>query len=430
VTATLDRSPDAIGTPPPVRGVDDRRERLRATKRRATALLAAVSVVFVVVTIVGRGATWASYVQATAEAAMVGGLADWFAVTALFRHPLGIPIPHTAIIAQRKEQFASTLGEFIQETFLTPDAIVARLHRADPVGRLAHWLTDDGNADRVAGELLGAAVTVADLVRDDDVHRALEGVVRDRLDTVELAPTAGKALAVLVRDGRHQQALDVALRELDRYLDHHRDDLRTRLGAKSPWWLPGAAEDRILDRLVEAGRTLIAEMLEDRDHHLRTRFDERVRALADDLQTSPELIERGERLKHELLTQPQVNEWVGAVWRDAKAQLASQAGDPDSPLRHRLAGAVAAVGSRLDEDEVLAGKARDGLDGAATYVVDRFQGEIVSLVRDTIAQWDANETSDRLELLLGPDLQYIRINGTVVGALAGLVLHTVAQVLG
>jgi uncharacterized membrane-anchored protein YjiN (DUF445 family) len=428
MSAALDDPTERIA-PPPVKGTDARRARLRVMKRRATAMLLAVSIVFVVVTLFGRGATWATYVQAMAEAAMIGGLADWFAVTALFRHPLGIPIPHTAIIAARKEQFASTLGEFIQETFLTPDAIVARLHRADPVSRLSAWLTDEHNADRVARELLDGAVTVADLFKDEDVHRAIEGLLHDRLDAVELAPTAGKALGLLVRDGRHQQVLDTALRELDRYLDNHRDDLRSRLGAKSPWWLPGAAEDRIVDRLVEGGRAVIAEMLEDREHHLRQRFDDRVRALVDDLQTSPDLLERGEKLKRELLQQPQVNEWVGAMWADAKQQLSTQAADPASPLRQRVAQAVTAAGARLRDDEVLAGKAREGLDTAATYVIDRFQGEIVNLVRDTIGRWDAEETADRLELLLGPDLQYIRINGTVVGALAGLVLHTIAQLL-
>jgi uncharacterized membrane-anchored protein YjiN (DUF445 family) len=392
--------------------------------------LAGVTVVFVAVTLWGGDATWAEYVQATAEAAMIGGLADWFAVTALFRHPLGVPIPHTAIIVARKDQFGATLGEFIQETFLTPDAVVERLRAADVAPRLSAWLRDPDHAARVAAELTDGARKAVDLLDDDDVHKLIEETLRDRVDRVALAPLAGRTLDFLIRDGRHQQVLDTGLRELDQYLDGHREDLRLRLGDASPWWLPGAAEDRIFDRLIDGARRLIAEMLEDREHHLRRRFDERLRALAVELQTSDEYLERGERLKREVLSQPQVADWVSSLWDDVKAQLRHQADDPDSELRQRLAGVVMAAGERLQDDPGLAEKLDEAMVTAVTYVVDRFHGEIVELVSGTIARWDARETADRLELLLGPDLQYIRINGTVVGALAGLLLHTIAQLLG
>jgi uncharacterized membrane-anchored protein YjiN (DUF445 family) len=419
-----------IASLPAVTAQAARRQRLGTMKRRATALLGAVTVVFLVATVFGGDQTWVGYVQATAEAAMVGGLADWFAVTALFRHPLRLPIPHTAIIVARKDQFGATLGEFIQETFLTPDAIVARLRAADVAPRLAQWLRDPEHASRLSAELMDAASKVADLVNDEEVHRALETTVRERLDQVPLAPVAGRALEFLIRDDRHQQVLDTALRELDHYLEGHREELRERLGESSPWWLPGAAEDRIFDRLIEGARRLIGEMLEDREHHLRQRFDGRLRQLADELQTSDEYLARGERLKHEVLAQPQVAEWVSTLWDDAKRQLRAQADDPDSDLRQRLAGLVVALGQRLDDDPALAAKIDEAMVTGATYVVDRFNGEIVGLVSGTIGRWDAAETADRLEQLLGPDLQYIRINGTVVGALAGLCLHALAQVIG
>lgn len=417
-------------TVPAVRSQAVRRRRLATMKRRATALLAAVTVVFVVVTVWGGDSTWAGFVQATAEAAMVGGLADWFAVTALFRHPLRLPIPHTAIIVARKDQFGATLGEFIQETFLTPDAVVDRLRAAEVVPRLAAWLRQPDNASRVAAEAMDAAGKAADLVTDDDVHQLIERTLRDRVDAVALAPVAGRALDFLIRDGRHQEALDVGLRELDQYLDGHRDELRSRLGEASPWWLPGAAEDRIFERLVDGGRRLIAEMLEDREHQLRSRFDARLRTLADDLQHSPDYLARGEQLKRDVLAQPQVTEWVSSLWADAKRQLRAQADDPASELRQRLAEVVVTAGERLADDPTLGEKLDEAMVSAATYVVERFHGEIVELVSGTIARWDANETADRLELLLGPDLQYIRINGTVVGALAGLALHTIAYLIG
>lgn len=426
----LDAVGRGTGGAPPLRSQHERRRRLATMKRRATLLLVAVTVVFVAITVFGPKAGWDGYVQAMAEAAMVGALADWFAVTALFRHPLGLPIPHTAVVVERKDQFASTLGEFIQESFLTPEAIVARLRRAELIPRMASWLDDEEHARRVAAEMLDGAVTVADLMHDDDVHRVIERLMRERVESVPLSPLAGKALSFAIRDGRHQQALESGLRELDNYLDTHRDELRMRLGERSPWWLPGAAEDRIFERLIEGARTVVKEMLDDTDHSLRQRFEARLLKLVEDLETSPEYLEKGEKLKQEMLAHPMVNEWVTSMWVDAKAMLRAEAENPDSALRDKLSGMVMAVGRRLRDDPVLAEKLEASAETGVTYVVERFRGEIVDLVTDTISKWDATETADRLELLLGPDLQYIRINGTVVGALAGLVLHSIAELLG
>ncbi len=414
---------------PAVRAEAERRARLGTMKRRATALLGFATLVFLAVTLGGGDGTTAGYVQATAEAAMVGGLADWFAVTALFRHPLGVPIPHTAIIVARKNQFGETLGQFIQDTFLSPDALVARLDAAQVVPRVSAWLRDPVHADRLAADLLDGAVRVADLVSDEDVQRVLHGAIRTRVETVPAAPLAGRALEFLIRDGRHQQALDAVLREVDRFVDENRDDLRAQLGSASPWWLPGAAEDRLFDRLVEGLRTLVSAMLEDDEHQLRQRFDARLAELAHELQASPELLARGEVLKHELLAQPEVGAWASSLWQDVKGHLRSQATEPDGELRQRTAEVIVAIGTRL-EDPAMAERADEALATAVTYVTERFHGEIVQLVSGTIERWDAAETADRLELLLGPDLQFIRINGTVVGALAGLGLHAVAQGLG
>ena len=193
----------AVTTVPVVRAEAERRTRLGTMKRRATALLAFATVVFLVVTLWGGDGTGAGYLQAAAEAAMVGGLADWFAVTALFRHPLGLPIPHTAIIVARKNQFGETLGRFIQDTFLSPDALVARLDAAMVTPRVSAWLRDPAHADRLAADLLDGAVRIADLVNDDDVQRVLHGAVRTRVETVPAAPLAGRTLEFLIRDGRH-----------------------------------------------------------------------------------------------------------------------------------------------------------------------------------------------------------------------------------
>jgi uncharacterized membrane-anchored protein YjiN (DUF445 family) len=416
-------------TVPRMRSETAKVRQLVVTKRRATALLAFSTVVFLAITIWGGHSGWVGYLQATAEASMVGGLADWFAVTALFRHPLGLPIPHTAIVVERKNAFAETLGEFIQDSFLTPDTIVERVRAAGVVPRLADWVSDPANAARVAGHLADGAAAFADLMRDDEVHDAIAGVVRHRADAVPLAPLGGRALRFLTAGGRHEQVLDAAIRGLDRYLDEHRGELHQRLDEQSPWWLPGAVEDRIFDRLLEGARNVLQAMAADRAHPLRRQLDERLARLATDLETSPALRKRGEQLKQELLA-PELGDWVAKLWEDAKAQLRAQAADPNSELRRRLAEAVATGGHHLRDDPVLAAKVQDGLEVGVRYVAEHFHGEIANLVSSTIARWDADETSRRLELLLGPDLQYIRINGTVVGALAGLALHAIAQALG
>ena len=407
-----------------------KRHQLAVSKRQASALLAAVAAVFAVATVAGGDEVWADYVRAGAEASLIGGLADWFAVTALFRHPLGVPIPHTAIVRERKDQFGATLGAFVQESFLTPESVVERLRGAEVARRAADWLAEPANAARVAGHVADAAVAVADVVDDDEVHRLLEDVVRERLDTVALAPLAGRALRFVTAEGRHDEVLDAAVAGLERWLDEHRSELAERFGQRSPWWLPGAVEHRIFERLLDGARSVLREMAEDHDHELRRQLDERLQRLATDLETSEDLRRRGEQLKVELLEQPQVREWVASLWSGAKEQLRAQAGDPASPLRRRLEGAVTAAGARLQGDPVLLSRAQDGVETAAGYVVRHFSDEISGLVGGTIARWDGEETSRRLELLLGPDLQYIRINGTVVGGAAGLGLHALARALG
>jgi|SoiMethySBSTD1v2_1073268.scaffolds.fasta_scaffold01842_14 uncharacterized membrane-anchored protein YjiN (DUF445 family) len=425
---TTDAPGDARTVAPPETANERLRRRLlRQGRRRATGLLVAVAASWVVLQLVGSDATWAGYATAFVEAGMVGGLADWFAVVALFRQPLHLPIPHTAIIVERKDQFGETLGDFVQTSFLTPDIIAERVRGARVVPRLADWVADPDNAARLARHAADAAVTAADLLRDDEVHRALEDVARRRIETTPLAPLAGRALRVMTEDGRHHDLLDVMLRAIDRFLTDNRASLRARFGTEAPWWLPDAAEDRIFERLLDGARNVLGEVARNPDHELRVDFDARVHRLVDELQTSDAMRRRGEDLKHDLLAQPELRAWVTTVWTDVKAGLRAQAADPDSELRRRLAETIVAFGVRLQTDVTLAARVEDAIETGVRYVAEHFSDEIGTLVSGTVARWDGHETADRLELLLGPDLQFIRINGTVVGGLAGLVIHAVGQ---
>jgi uncharacterized membrane-anchored protein YjiN (DUF445 family) len=414
---------------PPVREEAQRIHRLRAMKRRATGLLVVFAVAFVVVTVFGDNTGWAGYLQAAVGASLVGGVADWFAVTAVFRHPLGVPIPHTAVIVERKDKFGETLGAFVQENFLSSDAMTARLHEAHLARRLGDWLADRAHAATVARHIADAAVQLADMLRDEDVQGVLHAQVRRGLENVPLAPLAGKVLRGATEDGRHQELFDAVLRGVGRSLDQNRETLRSRFEEESPWWVPTAIDHRIFDRLLDGLCSFFDSINTDPNHELRARLDDWIEQLAERLEHSPEYRVRGEQLKGELLDNPELRDWLGSLWIDAKAALRSQAADPESELRQRLADAIVAAGQRLRSDPALAAKVDDVIEWGVRYVGEHFHTEIAGLVSGTLARWDAEETSRKLEILLGPDLQFIRINGTVVGGLVGLLIHFVGNVI-
>jgi uncharacterized membrane-anchored protein YjiN (DUF445 family) len=406
-----------------------RKSRLASARRRATALLAIVTALFVAVTAYGVHGTLLSYVQAGAEAAMVGGIADWFAVTALFRHPLGLPIPHTAVIVERKDQFAATLGQFVQENFLNADVLTDRIRSAGLAARLAAWLADKDNAARFAGNAADVVVTLAGTLRDEDVQSVLTAEVIRAAAAIDVAPLAGRAVGVMIAGGHHEVLFNTIVTAADRYLADHQDDLRDRFEAEAPRWLPDVVYGRAYDRLHARLRERLAAMADDPDDDARKQFNDWIAGLPERLQTSPELRERAESIKRDILASAGLRDWTSWLWKNAKETLRAQAADPDSELRGRLAQALAAAGRRLGSDQSLQDSLSRVLESAARRLADQFHDELAGLVTGTIQRWDATETSTQLELLLGRDLQFIRINGTVVGAGVGLALHAIALAL-
>jgi uncharacterized membrane-anchored protein YjiN (DUF445 family) len=407
-----------------------RARRLSAARRRATALLVGVTALFVAVTVIGAHGTLLGYVQAGAEASMVGAIADWFAVTALFRHPLGLPIPHTALIVERKDQFAATLGQFVQENFLNADVLAERIRSAGLVPRLAAWLADEANAARFAGHAADLVVNVAEAVRDEDVQRVLTAELTRAVDAVEVAPLAGRALQAIIAEGHHAELFNSMVSAADRYLADHQVELRDRFQSESPRWAPDAVYRLVFDRLYNRLRQRLVAMAADPDDQTRRQFEEWIAGLPSRLETSPELRERGERLKHDVLSSAELRDWSSSLWQKAKDTLRTQAADPESELRHQLAAALVGAGQRLGSDHRLQEGLERVIESGARVLADQFHNELAGLVTGTIERWDAAETSSQLELLLGPDLQYIRINGTVVGAGVGLALHAITLALG
>ncbi len=408
---------------------DVRARRLAAARRRATALLLAVTALFVAVTAVGVHGTLLGYVQAGAEAAMVGGIADWFAVTALFRRPLGLPIPHTALIVERKDQFAATLGQFVQENFLSADVLAERIGSAGLVPRLSAWLADRSNAARLAGDVAGLVVRVTEALDDEDVERVLAAGLTRAAASVEVTPLAGRILRIAIAEGRHGVLLTELASAADRYLAGHQADLRDRFEAEAPRWVPDPVYRRIFDRQYSRLREQLVAMAADPGDATRLQLEAWLAGLPDRLEASAELRERGEQIKRDVLSSAALRDMSSSLWQNGKQALRLEAADPASELRGSLTDALVTAGQRLGSDPGLQESIERAFESGARALAEQFHDEFASLVTGTIRRWDAAQTSSQLEMLLGRDLQYIRINGTVVGAGDGLVLHAIVLVL-
>jgi uncharacterized membrane-anchored protein YjiN (DUF445 family) len=411
-------------------GVTDlaRAEALRRMKLIATGLLLAAAGVFVVAR-VNEGPTWVGYVEAFAEAAMVGALADWFAVTALFRHPLGIPIPHTAIIPRRKDEIGRSLGAFVENEFLTHDVLGARLAHAEIGRRIGVWLTEDDHARRASDALADVVRGTLEVLDDREVQAGLERVVEDRVRATPAAPLVGRSIELAVEGGHHQRLLDAVMAGLDNFLEDNRRTFRARLEQESPWWIPESIDDRIFDKITRAAHKFIADVRADPDHEVRRTVDARLAVFASRLSTDPQLLAQGEALKDELLAHPDVREWLASLWSEAKKAMLAATADPDSELHRRMTSSLRQLGHRLAEDAELQRKVDDWVMRAVVYVVDHYRHEVADLIATTVERWDGEFTARKLELQVGRDLQFIRINGTVVGGLAGVGIHAAAQLL-
>ena len=391
----------------------------------ATGLLIVMAAVFAVTRAIEPGHPWLGYVKAFAEAAMVGGLADWFAVTALFRHPLGLPIPHTAIIPRNKDRIGDALANFLRENFLTPSVVARRMRNIDVAAATGRFLqTPAGEGTRIRA---GASRLIADIFESLDDER-LGGIVKSaistRLRSMQVAPLLGHALASAINEDRHVPMLEAAIRWTARALEANEPLIREMVHKKANWVVKLAGLDaKLADAIIDGLRKLTAEMSTDPAHPVRVKVEEALAQLANDLQTRPETRERVEAMKEQLLENRSVGLWIDTLWQKGREGVIRAARNPDAVLAGKMGEVLKSMGTTLERDTRIRVAINRFARRAVVGTAASYGSSIVKLVSETIRGWDARTVTARLEAAVGRDLQYIRINGTLVGGLVGLVLH-------
>ena len=407
----------------------ERRRGLRQMRLVALSLLIFAAIVFLATLRVADQGFW-GFVHAGAEASMVGAMADWFAVTALFRHPLGIPIPHTALIPRRKDMLARSLQDFMGENFLREDIIRDRVLSAEISNRLAGWLLEPANARRVVDEASHITTLGLQRMSDASVAEIVEEAVLPRLREEPISPIAGSLLGEVVRDKAHYGLVDLALGEFHRWLTDNPETFNRVLEERAPWWAPHQVNDLVITRVHKEVIKWVGEIRDDPNHRARIALDDLLADLSDDLLHDEATMERTERLKVRILDHPQTLETVVSLWRAFRAALVRALGDPEGALRTRVQTELEKYAQRVVSEQDL----RERLDGyiadLAAFLVNRYGTELTAVISHTIDRWDGKETASRVELFVGRDLQFIRINGTIVGGLVGLVIHAVAVLVG
>ncbi len=402
---------------------EQRRQGLRRMRTVAVSLLVAAAVVYLL-TLDTDG--FLGFVNAGAEASMVGAIADWFAVTALFKHPLGLPIPHTALVPRRKDMLGRSLQEFVGENFLAEDVVRDRMRAARASHRLGTWLVNPDNSRRVADEAASLLRVGLSRLRDEDMTAFVEEALLPRFLEEPISPVAGSLLQEVVRDGAHHGLVDLALTEAHRWLVENEETFTDVVGERAPWWAPATLNERVIARLHLEAVRWVADIREDPLHHARYALDDLLGKLAQDLLHDPATQQRAERLKSRVLGHPQLVTTALSLWKAFRTALLGSLEDPEGPLRRRGVAELARFGERLVEDEALQERADGYAADLAVFAISRYGEELTTVISHTIDRWDGKEAARRIELHVGRDLQFIRINGTLVGGLVGLAIHTVA----
>jgi uncharacterized membrane-anchored protein YjiN (DUF445 family) len=403
-----------------------RRRGLRRMRTIAVSLLVFAGVVYVAT----RGQDGLlGFVNAGAEASMVGAIADWFAVTALFKHPLGLPIPHTALVPKRKDDLGRGLEEFVGENFLQEAVIRDRVAAATISLRVGRWLSEPANARRLADEAAELASIALGKVTDEHVRGFVQDALVPRFRDEPISPLLGGLLGEVVRDDLHHGLVDLAIDEVAQWLVENPDQFAAVLGERAPWWAPPRLNDAVTKRIYRELVEWLLDIRHDPRHHARQALDSMLRQLAEDLQHDPDTQARTEKLKERLLDHPQVLSSSVDLWNALRRALQTSLADPEGAVRTRVLAELSALAGRLVADADLRQRLDRLAADMAVFVVDRYGAELTTVITHTIERWDGKEAARRIELHVGRDLQFIRINGTIVGGLVGVVIHAVTLAL-
>ncbi|MCZ6498051.1 MAG: DUF445 domain-containing protein [Gammaproteobacteria bacterium] len=395
----------------------------------ATGLLFGMAVLFVAMSLLMSTHPWLGVIAAFAEAGMIGALADWFAVTALFRRPLGLPIPHTAIVPTRKNEIGQALAHFIRDHFLIKDAVLPRLSRADLAGRLGVWLAHEDNAHLVSRDLSRALAWLIGAVDSAELRQSLRESLRRALERGSVSAGLGVVLDVLT-SGDHTQALVDQLVQIGRdQLRANEGRIRERIKDRSPWWLPRFVDEEVYDQLVGELQRILDDIGDDPEHSARADLNQRLRDLKTALNEDSLIAAKGQTLRDEFLRHPAVKAYLDDLWQRIRGYLSNALNDSGSPISVGLARELRSIGQKLQNDPEVSERLNRWLRELITYLVETYRQSLSEIVSDTIEKWDATATAERIELYIGRDLQFIRINGTLVGGLVGVLIYTVSGAL-
>jgi len=405
-------------------GAGDRRARLRKMKTIATTLLGVMAILFILAARFKPAYPPLAWLEAFSEAALIGGLADWFAVVALFRHPAGVPLPHTAIVPKNKDRIAVQLGIFVEQNFLTPSNIAARLRGLDLAEHLLRWFAVPANARKLFGGARALLPRLLDAVDDAEVRAIVRRVVVEEVEQLDVARAAGSLLAIVTADGAHQRVLARILPVVARWVDGQRAEIKRRF-AKRSLLTPAFVDAYIVNKFVDGMIDLIGEIAQTPDHPIRRELDAYVRELIVRLHEDPETAAQAARLKTAIVQGSELDQLVAAGWNALRARLErlpTAAADAE-PSSSRLAEIAAKIARGMLDDPAVVERLNERICAAAESVLARFQQQFSLLITEVVQRWDADEVTDKIESELGPDLQFIRLNGSLVGGAAGVVLH-------
>ncbi|PMS17240.1 DUF445 domain-containing protein [Trinickia dabaoshanensis] len=402
----------------------------RRMKWLATSLLAAMACTYLVSRTFEAKYPVLGFVRALAEAAMVGGIADWFAVTALFRHPLGLPLPHTAIIPRNKDRIGENLATFVETNFLAPEIIAGKLARIDFTIQFAHWLAVPERGRQIARWTLDFVPSLLAAIDDEDIRRFLHEHVAERVRNVDTPLVVGTIADTLLEGDRHQAVVTELLEQLAQLFEEHKPLIRQRVRESTAWiWKKLSIDEKVSDNLIAVVDETLQELSANPDHAWRRGFDDAIRNFVSQLRSSPDYLAKWEALKERLVEHPALSDYLANVWREIKAWIESDAAAPDSYIRARIEEAIAGIAEGLLDDQAMRDRLNAWLRETMLALIEGQRHAIARLISDTVHHWDAATITQKIELEVGRDLQFVRINGTVIGGFVGLVLHTLDVLL-